>query len=126
MPLDEMKFGRGNELSPPAPSVCASELLTGSSTSIAHAVVDGFATATVTGAAGMGGGAGAATDGADGGSAGRGGGGGPGGVKVAAEGLKLNVAALGLKLKDGFGNADGGGGGGVLSIALSSQLSAIE
>ena len=41
-------------------------------------------------------------------------------MNAAADGLKLNVAALGLKLKDGLGNADAGGG-----CSASSQLSAM-
>lgn len=113
----ESKSGRSIDFSLSVPSACAPELLTGSagtSTSIAHAAVDGDATVT-TGEA-TGGGAGATTGGgAGGGSVCRGGGCGtenPGGANAAAEGLKLNEEALGLKLKDGFGNADGGGGGG--------------
>ena len=102
----------------------APELLAGSSTSMS--AFDGDVCGAATG---CGGGTWAAGEGtgcaaAKSAGAGRGGGGGANdpGLKAAAEGLKENVLALGLKEKPDLGGGGGGGGGAALS---SSQLSAI-
>ena len=79
------------------------------------------------GGGGGGGGAAAATGSARGGACCCGGGGGgiaKDGAKFAAPGEKLNVGALGLKLKPDRGGGGGGGGTGAADCS-SSQLSAM-